>query len=129
MIILVMLHLLIVHFHIETILNDMYVQQPANVNELNNFTCGRLKREGLLAVTVKIHWEWQYSLIVMNASKCLGNFQGWLLYSALALIPITLFFLISHFLQYSCYISSHECFNMHHSNYSLQNKFRSWSDI
>ena len=75
-------------------INDMYVQQPADVNELNNFTCGRLKREGLLCS----HCEDSLGVAVLSynheCTRCLGNFQGWLLYSALALIPITLFFLI-----------------------------------
>ena len=75
-------------------INDMYVQQPADVNELNNFTCGRLKRRGLLCS----HCEDSLGVAVLSynyeCTKCLGNFQGWLLYSALALIPITLFFLI-----------------------------------
>ena len=75
-------------------INDMYVQLPADVNELNNFTCGRLKRRGLLCS----HCEDSLGVAVLSYSQectqCLGNFQGWLLYSALALIPITLFFLI-----------------------------------
>ena len=75
-------------------IDDMYVQLPADVNELNNFMCGRLKRGGLLCS----HCEDSLGVAVLSygheCTKCLGNFQGWLLYSALALIPITLFFLI-----------------------------------
>ena len=73
---------------------DTYVQLPADVNELNNFTCGRLKRGGILCS----HCEDSLGVAVLSYShectKCLGNFHGWLLYSALALIPITLFFVI-----------------------------------
>ena len=75
-------------------INDIYVQQPADVKELNNFTCGRLKRKDLLCS----YCEDSLGVAVLSYShectKCLGNFQGWLLYSALALLPITLFFLI-----------------------------------
>ena len=75
-------------------INDMYVQQPADVNVLNNFTCGRLKRRGLLCS----HCEDSLGVAVLSynheCTRCLGNFQGWLLYSAIALLPITLFFLI-----------------------------------
>ena len=70
------------------------MQLPADVNELNNFTCGRFKRGGLLCS----HCEDSLGVVVLSynheCTKCLGNFLGWLLYSALALIPITLFFLI-----------------------------------
>ena len=75
-------------------IDDMYVQLPANVNELNNFTCGRLKRRGLLCSNCEDSLGVAVLSYSHECTKCLGNFQGWLLYSALALIPITLFFLI-----------------------------------
>ena len=75
-------------------INDIYVQLPADVNELNNFTCGRLKREGLLCSNCEDSLGVAILSYSHECTKCLGNFQGWLLYSALALIPITLFFLI-----------------------------------
>ena len=47
-------------------INDMYVQLPADVNELNNFTCGRLKRRGLLCSNCEDSLGVAV-LIVMNA--------------------------------------------------------------
>ena len=74
--------------------DEFYVQQPVNVNELQNFTCGRLKRRGLLCS----HCEDSLGIAVLSYSyectKCLGKFYGWLLYFALAFVPITIFFLI-----------------------------------
>ena len=73
---------------------DTYVQQPADVNKLNNFTCGRLKRECRLCSNCEDSLGVAVLSYSHECTKCLGNFQGWLLYSTLALIPITLFFLI-----------------------------------
>ena len=74
--------------------DKFYVKPPADVTELNNFTCGRLKRRGLLCS----HCEDSLGVAVLTYSyectRCLGNFHGWLLYFTLALVPITLFFLI-----------------------------------
>ena len=74
--------------------NDIYVQLPADVNELNNFTCGRLKREGRLCSYCEDSLGVAVFSYSYECTKCLGNFQGWLLYFAIALVPITLFFLI-----------------------------------
>ena len=75
-------------------INDVFVQQPLDVNELNMFTCSRLKRRGLLCS----HCEDSLGVAVLSygyeCTECLGNFKGWLVYITLALMPITVFYLI-----------------------------------
>ena len=74
--------------------NELYRQQPMNVTKLDNFTCGRLRRRGLLCS----HCEDSLGVAVLSYSyectKCLGNFHGWLLYFTFTLVPATLFFLV-----------------------------------
>ena len=74
--------------------DGLYTQPPMDVNELNNFTCGKLQRSGLLCS----HCENSLGVAVLSYSnectKCLGNIYGWLLYFTLALLPTTVFFIM-----------------------------------
>ena len=74
--------------------NDYFIEQPIAVTELDNFTCGWLKRTGLLCSHCR---NQSHGVAVLSyryeCVECLGSFHGWLLYLTLVLIPVTLFFL------------------------------------
>ncbi len=77
-----------------TTLDDLTRELPRDRNELNNFTCGRLGRQGLLCSHCKESLGVAVLSYKYECTKCLGYLKGWLLYSVLALLPITIFFLI-----------------------------------
>ena len=75
--------------------NEFFIEQPIAVTELDNFTCGWLKRTGLLCS----HCRNQSHGVAMlsyryECVECLGSIYGWLLYFTLVLVPVTLFFLV-----------------------------------
>ncbi len=77
-----------------TTLDDLTREQPRDRNKLNNFTCGWLRRQGILCSHCKESLGVAVLSYKYECTKCLGYFKGWLLYSVLALLPITIFFLI-----------------------------------
>ncbi len=81
-------------FFKERMLDDLTTEQPRNRNKLNNFTCGWLRRQGILCSHCKESLGVTVLSYKYECTKCLGYFKGWLLYSVLALLPITIFFLI-----------------------------------
>ncbi len=81
-------------FSTKKMLDDLMTEQPRDINKLNNFTCGRLRRQGILCSHCKESLGVAVLSYKYECTKCLGYFKGWLLYSVLALLPITIFFLI-----------------------------------
>ncbi len=75
-------------------LDDLMIELPRDINKLNNVTCGRIGRQGLLCSHCKETLGVAVLSYKYECTKCLGYFKGWLLYSVLALLPITIFFLI-----------------------------------
>ncbi len=101
-------------------LDDLITEQPRDINKLNNVTCGRLGRQGILCSHCKESLGVAVLSYKYECTKCLGYFKGWLLYSVLALLPITIFFLIVIFCSIraaaahmnfflNCYILQHSC--------------------
>ncbi len=81
-------------FSARRMLDDLMTEQPRDRNKLNNFTCGWLRRQGILCSHCKESLGVAVLSYKYECTKCLGYFKGWLLYSVLALLPITIFFLI-----------------------------------
>ena len=78
----------------QSTMNSYYVLQPRDEKDLTDFTCGGMERKGQLCSHCKDSLGVAVFSYSYPCTKCLGNFRGWLLYLALTLVPITVFFLI-----------------------------------
>ena len=84
-----------IYSHLGSFNNNYFIEQPIAVTELDNFTCGWLKRTGLLCSHCRNQSHGVAVLSYRNECvECLGSVYGWLLYFTLILVPVTLFFLI-----------------------------------
>ena len=72
--------------------NGYFIEQPIAVTELDNFTCGWLKRIGLLCSHCR---NQSHGVAVLSyryeCVECLGSIYGWLLYFTLVFV---LFFFV-----------------------------------
>lgn len=80
--------------HQTNTINSAFNIQPSNVSSLTEFTCGWLKRTGVLCSHCKDSLGVAVLSYNFECVKCLGNNQGWILYLVMALVPLTLFFFI-----------------------------------
>ena len=75
--------------------NNYFIKQPISVTELDNFTCGWLKRTGLLCSHCR---NQSHGVAVLSyryeCVECLGSIYGWPLYFTLVLVPVTIFFFV-----------------------------------
>ena len=81
-------------------INQRFVKQPEELSKLNEFTCGRLHREGPLCS----HCVDDYGVAVLSyryeCVKCIG-FAGWNLFFALGLVPVTIFVILVIFCNFT----------------------------
>ena len=84
-----------IHSYSRSSNDDYFIEQPISVTKLDNFTCGWLKRTGLLCSHCR---NQSHGVAVLSyryeCVECLGSIYGWLLYFTLVLVPATLFFLV-----------------------------------
>ena len=80
-------------------ISNVYSKLPPNSSELNNFTCGRLNRTGLLCSKCEGNLGTAMFSPLFQCIECSGNLSGWVLYTFLTLFPPTLFFIIVSLFQ------------------------------
>ncbi len=72
---------------------ENYVQQPRNQSHLNEHLCGWINRTGFLCNRCKPGLG-VAAMTYMTCVRCLGKWQGWMVYLALSLGPSTILFLL-----------------------------------
>lgn len=80
--------------HIVDTINTAFTLQPSNTTELTRFTCDWLNRTGPLCSRCKDMLGVAVLSYSFGCVECLGKLRGWLLYLALALLPLTAFFFV-----------------------------------
>ena len=84
-----------IYSHLDSFNDNYFIEQPIAVTELDNFTCGWLKRTGLLCSHCRNQSHGVSALSYRyECVECLGSVYGWLLYFTLIFVPVTLFFLV-----------------------------------
>ena len=77
-----------------TISDNVYIQLPDNVLNLNEFMCGPLNREGTLCEKCKDGYGIALYSYTLQCKKCWGHGYGWALYYFLELFPITVMYFL-----------------------------------
>ena len=72
----------------------VYYSLPSNVTHLNDAMCGRLNRDGRLCGKCKKGFSPQVYSYDPNCIKCTSSQYNWLKFTAIAFIPLTVFYFI-----------------------------------
>ena len=73
---------------------NIFIEQSRNQSHLNEELCGWANRTGFLCSRCKEGLGVSTMTYGYTCMKCIGNLKGWILYFFLALMPVTVFFLV-----------------------------------
>ena len=98
------------HGHNETNIEHRFL--PENISDLNDFMCGPLNRKGYLCDDCIDGFGPSVSVIehANKCYRCTSNWHGVTLYLAIALVPVTLFYLTILFFQIRMTSAPMPCF-------------------
>ena len=88
---------------------DIYTQLPRNVSELNDFTCSRYNRHGIVCSQCNPGYGPSVYTHQLQCYKCTGPYSGWALYIFFELLPITVLFGIMSLLHIRLTSSAANC--------------------
>ena len=73
---------------------SIYQNLPLDVSKLNEFTCGKLNRDGRLCARCKEGYSPLIYSYDFHCVKCSNRYSNWVKFIAVALIPSTVFFFL-----------------------------------